>query len=733
VIRLSVRLGVGGGTEPVVRQVVTALGVALGVALLLYAGVSFTALHGHDARGAWLSTQADNVRPAQDEATTDPLLWHRRRDWFQGQMIERVDVAALGPRAPVPPGLARLPGPGEIAVSPALARLLEATPSDQLGDRYPGQVVATIGREALQAPNDLVVVVGHTREELRDQRLVETVRSIEAKPLSHDETRLARVAVYIGATGLFVQIVVFVATATRLAAARREQRLAALRLAGATPGQTNVIAAVEAALAAIAGTAIGFVLFAAGRSRVARIPFDGKAFFTSDLRLSAGTGAAIAVAVPVLAMVAALVTLRRIRVSPLGVSRVALPSRPTSWRLLILAAGLVLFFATLVWTRSTASQSAFYAVAGAFAVVVLGVYAAGPWLTGIVARLIGCLGGTPSVLLASRRLQDNPKAAFRAVAGLTLAVFLATVFSGIATSALAHVRSFHQAASFPQDMLTAVPGIPVVGGVPATTANAAMDRLAGLPGVTRVADLRTLPGDVELVGPPAERGDRNEVGLLRCRDVALLRLPPCEGMVAISARADTERTATFALSRPVSEAELDGLPLLGIAVGTDGRSANLERTRTAVERLGATATTGAEDEIDDTEQIRTIERMSNVGLAFVLLIAGCSLAVAVAGGLVERKRPFALLRLSGMRLPELHRVVLAEAGGPLLVIAAGSAVIGLFVAALTLAVVGLHEWRLPSLGFWGALAGGLALALAVVCTTLPLLDRLTSLESARFE
>jgi hypothetical protein len=648
-------------------------------------------------------------------------------------MIERIDVAALGPRAPVPPGLAGLPGPGEIAVSPALARLIEATPADQLGDRYPGRVVQTIGREALQAPNDLVVVVGHTPDELRGLRFVETVRSIEAKPLSHDETRLARVAVYIGATGLFVQIVVFVSTATRLAAARREQRLAALRLAGATPGQTSVIAAVEAALAAIAGTAIGFVLFAASRSRVARIPFDGKAFFVSDLRLSPGTAVAVAVGVPFLAMVAAVVTLRRVRVSPLGVSRVALPSRPTSWRLLILAAGLVLFFATLVWTRSTADQSAFKAVAGAFAVIVLGVYAAGPWLTGIVARLIGRLDRTPSVLLASRRLQENPKAAFRAIAGLTLAVFLATVFSGIATSALANARSFHRAATFPPDMLTAVPGLPVVAGVPATTANAEMDRLAGMPGVTSVVDLRTLPADVELVGPPAQGRDRSEVGLLRCRDADLLRLPACAGTVAVSPRADAAGPATFALSRPVPEAELDGLPLLGIAVGTDGRPADLERTRTAVERLGATATTGAEDEVSDSQQIRTIERMSNVGLAFVLLIAGCSLAVAVAGGLVERKRPFALLRLSGMRLPELHRVVLAEAGGPLLVLAAGSAVIGMFVASLTLAVVGLHEWRLPSLGFWGALVGGLALALAIVCTTLPLLDRLTSLESARFE
>jgi hypothetical protein len=49
----------------------------------------------------------------------------------------------------------------------------------------------------------------------------------------------------------------------------------------------------------------------------------------------------------------------------------------------------------------------------------------------------------------------------------------------------------------------------------------------------------------------------------------------------------------------------------------------------------------------------TVELMSNVGLGFVLLVAGCSLAVA--GGLVERKRPFALLRLSGMRVRDLHR------------------------------------------------------------------------------
>jgi hypothetical protein len=43
----------------------------------------------------------------------------------------------------------------------------------------------------------------------------------------------------------------------------------------------------------------------------------------------------------------------------------------------------------------------------------------------------------------------------------------------------------------------------------------------------------------------------------------------------------------------------------------------------------------------------TVERLAFIAVALTLLVAGCSLAVAVGGGLVERKRPFSLLRLSG--------------------------------------------------------------------------------------
>jgi hypothetical protein len=80
-------------------------------------------------------------------------------------------------------------------------------------------------------------------------------------------------------------VLVFVATSTRLAAARREERYAAFRLVGATPHQVNRLASVEAGVAAAAGAAIGFGLFWAFRPAVARIPFTGVPFFTSDLSL----------------------------------------------------------------------------------------------------------------------------------------------------------------------------------------------------------------------------------------------------------------------------------------------------------------------------------------------------------------------------------------------------------------------------------------------------------------
>lgn len=66
----------------------------------------------------------------------------------------------------------------------------------------------------------------------------------------------------------------------------------------------------------------------------------------------------------------------------------------------------------------------------------------------------------------------------------------------------------------------------------------------------------------------------------------------------------------------------------------------------------------------------TVQRLIDVAVALTLIVAGCSLAVTIGGGLVERKRPFTMLRLTGTSTATLYRVVLSEAVLPL-VAAAG--------------------------------------------------------------
>jgi ABC-type lipoprotein release transport system permease subunit len=62
---------------------------------------------------------------------------------------------------------------------------------------------------------------------------------------------------------------------------------------------------------------------------------------------------------------------------------------------------------------------------------------------------------------------------------------------------------------------------------------------------------------------------------------------------------------------------------------------------------------------------------------FVLVAAARSLAVGMAAGVIERRRPFARLRASGLRLGELRQVVFLETAAAMLVTAAVGVGLGL--------------------------------------------------------
>ena len=146
----------------------------------------------------------------------------------------------------------------------------------------------------------------------------------------------------VGAIALLLPMLILIATASRLSSARREERFAAMRLIGATPHQISVVSAVEAALASLAGVAVGFALFFLVRPLLYNVPFTGAPFAHGDLSLTLVDIAIALIGVPLAAVVSARLALRRVQISPLGVTRRVSSRPPRIFRLIPLAAGIAL-------------------------------------------------------------------------------------------------------------------------------------------------------------------------------------------------------------------------------------------------------------------------------------------------------------------------------------------------------------------------------------------------------
>ncbi|WP_308442502.1 FtsX-like permease family protein [Asanoa ferruginea] len=530
-------------------------------------------------------------------------------------------------------------------------------------------------------------------------------------------------------------ILVLIATATRLAAARREERLAAMRLVGALPRQVRTIAAIEAAVSALCGSALGFAGFAIVRPWAARINVDGSPFFPSDLHLRWPYAALIGLGVPVLSALAALVSLRAAQLDPLGVTRKA-TSRPAAWwRVLPLAAGALGFVVTLPILTDTGGDHGVWLLAAVMALLIVGIVIIGPWLTTGVGKVLIWTGRRAATTLAGHRLTADPSASFRAISGLVLAVFLVTLTSTLSSATQAHL---------PEPGRIALPVGTVVtdfadhnaAPLPAERANALVARLHAIDGVTAVVDLRTTAGPAPAMRVVTACGNLRAAAMADCPDpgrtVSIDVRGLADGAVGDVLTDDTDDTdATDAT------ADLGSLPMLGLLVTTNAHAGAIESARTAIESAtddAAPTLPWAFGELkgQNNYQADQMARIANSVLLVTLVIAGFSLAVSVAGGLVERKRPFALLRLAGMRSRDLSWVLIVETAAPLIGIATTSVLLGLAVAADVLRVNHL-PWVPPGSGYWWTLGAGLAAALTVaLAATIPL-RRITSLQTARFE
>jgi hypothetical protein len=784
-IPLGLRLVISGGREAITRLVILTVAVGLGVGLLLTAIAATNAVTAWNNRHAWFSTGSAWVSPGP-AAGIAPLWWHPSGDTFNGQQINRFDVAATGTSSPVPPGIPRDPGPGQYYASPALAALLRSTPANQLADRYPGHLAGTIGDVALPSPDSLVIIVGrtpaqlaHTPNTVRVTSISTTVLGWPLPPTKVNPQGLFYVPPNPGggksaldlimsvvALAILAPVLIFIATATRLSAARREERFAAMRLVGATRRQISLLAATESTVAAILGVAAGFGIFFLLRIPVAGIPFIGQPFFPSELTLSPLDVLVVAIGVPVAAAAAARLALRRVRISPLGVVRRARPKPPRAWRVVPLLAGLAELAYWTIHGHPASIPGQIQAFASSFLLIIVGLFIAGPWLTMAAARGMARWTRHPSTLIATSRLADDPRAAFRAVSGLVLALFITTVavvaittqdakdLTRWASAAEATVLT-DQVSESQQAAGSSGPGTNMGAVRPGAAAPAAplAARLSGIPGVQGVLVVRAVPGltihtALQRIGAGQGINGPFSAGVVSCAQLAsvpaLGRCPagattaafPSDGFNGPLFGTDATTITWPAANVPASR--LDTLGVDAINVATNGSTSAVEQARTVLENAhaypGVNTPSTLGDLIAQHNSTNTAyQQLANVVILVSLPIAGCTLAAGIAAGLADRKRPFSLLRLTGARLATLRRVVALEGAVPLLAVAAVAIGTGFAAAAMFASEAQQHAMVAPGAAYFLLTAGGILVALGIIAATFPLLARITGPEVARNE
>ncbi|MFB9519331.1 ABC transporter permease [Streptomyces cremeus] len=408
------------------------LGCSLGVACLAAVLTIPAILSAHDGRSAARAPQAvPEVMHARSAADT---LFLTRQDPYGAQPFTRVLVArpVAGP-APVPPGLERLPMPGEVYVSPRLREVLAAEPG--LAGLLPGRVTGTIGAAGLAGPDELYAYLGQTRAGIpRDARPLASFGSSHSPSPAVDASTLD-ILRFTLACLVLLPLAVFLSVCARLSAESRSRRLASLRLLGLSVKGTLRVNAVETVAAALLGALLGIGAYLLVNEVVTRVGLPGLRWYAADGRPAAPTLAACLLGCPALAWFVGRHHAREAALSPLSVRRSAqrTPPRPYGLLLLLPGLGVITGYCVLGALGRTPAEGPADAVLVPAAVLLTGaglVLSLGPITSWLARRIAGRAQSLP-LTLAMRRNEVEPGSSLRVVTGLVLLVYAASLTQGV--------------------------------------------------------------------------------------------------------------------------------------------------------------------------------------------------------------------------------------------------------------------------------------------------------------
>ncbi|MER5641456.1 FtsX-like permease family protein [Kitasatospora sp. NPDC002227] len=759
-LALGTRLAFTGGRAALARTLLTAVGVGLGVAMLLLASSVPVLKHHRDDR---IHALRDLLNASADAPRTPhSLLMTDLGTTYHGREVRGRAVQPDGPGAVLPPGLSHYPAPGELAVSPALAELLTSPDGRLLAERIgPHPVTARIAPAGLVGPGDYSFYLGSDRL-AQDPAAVRLDHFGEQDPPKPLEPVLLLLSI-VGVVILLTPVGVFVAAAARFGGEARDRRLAALRLVGADRAAIRRIAAGESLAGALLGLAVGGVFFLAGGQLLELVTVEGLSVFASDLTPQPALAALALAAVPLLAVTVTLAAMRRINAEPLAVTRAG-AARRQRWfavRLALPLLGGFLLYRNQADLADLGRASGLAPLIAGLLLLLLGTTALLPAVLGTTARLLG-RAGPVSWQLAVRRIQWAPQAASRPIGGIVVAVSgaiaLQALLGGIATD-LTPLRP-------------AATGAPVLSATSlAGGASAASyaSRLRGTPGVLDATGYQEFyvqdGGTTSLAVRVSDcAGLRIFAKVPDCRDGDLFTSPDALARLgtrpALSAlwpggampawRPPVPRGSADALAHPVLPTLLDRGPALYATWGALPPEVVRQQDARVLVHVDRRAP-------DAVEQIRTtmagidphihfydpaaaftdktflgIRRALTAGVAATLTLIAASMLVGLVAQLRERRRSLAVLAAFGTRRRTLGAALLWQVLLPV--------VLGLALAVgagAGLASVLLRSAGLPVVLDWGQAgvmaAAGLGAVLALTALSLPVLRRATRAAGLRHE
>ena len=739
------------GRQSMMRLGLTAAAISLGIVMLCYIAAGVNGLVGHQNRAIISNAILTAKRTPQNPQATgqEPLkaggIERGNKTEWRGKTISVISLQGTEKSAK----FAKIDTPkaGEYYLSKGLAAAIAKHPEDKLLERF-GNLTTNLGTlpdEYSASPDDLYLVKGVSAEEVTkaDQYAEKNGQSnsytdvyitdVNGKAQSVAFDPFSLMMLVVGGSILLFPIVTFVAVATQLGGAQREKRYAALRLVGATKGQVARVLLLESLLASLAGVVLGLVIFALTQSSLHDFSYGGMRFWPADLALQ---WYQYIIIVGVTLGLTTYVNWRRMRkaqLSPLGVSRSAEKTKKLRvWRVIPLAVGLSIFgwMATSAghnWMNKQANNGSSIPtliLLVALLSVMFGLVLAGGWLTNKIARVVARYARSGSALIAGKRIAVHSQTVFRSVSGVVLALFAGSFYlsavsgidalnaSSVAKNGYSQLRSNAVAITSQDHVLR-----------PDT-----QKILSEQPYITNVAPMYPIAGD----------NGRTKARAIRCSDLATYTEHSCPS----GARDDQYALLDFngAVVKTVSLAEQP--------VNTNGpkdylltvaHSNDVEKVRalTYARQIPYDFLYIRNGDFEKHPQINPIIKnfaeMAYAGMGVTLFVAVASLIVSTVGGLFERRRSLYTLRLGGMRLGQLKRLIMTESLVPLLSVSLLSCVIGVWVG--TVFVTTFSASLKPTLSplYFGIVGGGLVAAIIGIYLVLPMVRKLTDPEANQTE